>query len=86
MVINSSLPLASPQPAKPSATKPAPPPAGDSSFLAPLDLASVPEITSPEGAQQGQEFARNSILNQSSLALLAQGKLSAETVYSLLQQ
>jgi hypothetical protein len=85
MVINTSLPLASPQSAKPSANKAAPPAAGDTSSLAPLDLTSVPEITTPEGAQQGQEFARNSILNSSSLALLAQGNLSAETVYSLLQ-
>jgi hypothetical protein len=85
MVINTSLPVASPQPAKPSAAKPALPAAGDSSSLAPLDLSSSPEITTLDGARQSQDFARNSILNQSSLALLAQGNLSPDTVYSLLQ-
>jgi hypothetical protein len=51
------------------------------------DLAAFgSEITTDDAAQQSTDFARNSILNQSSLALLAHGQHQSQTVMDLLAQ
>jgi hypothetical protein len=96
MVINSSLSAANlqndqlshpkpvTQPANASAVSSTPAPALSSS--AETLAASASEITSDDAAQQSLEFARNSILNQPSLALLAQGRHQPQTVMDLLAQ
>jgi hypothetical protein len=94
MVINTSIPAASLQASPLSNQKTSAQPAATStdntstaqSFSASAEelAAFSQEITSQDGAQQSTDLARNSMLNQSSLALLAQGQHSSQTVLDLL--
>ena len=93
MVINASVSAASLPAKQITPAKPATQPAATSAASA-QDLsvsseylaASSPEITSDDEAQQSTDFAVNSILNQSSIALLAQGQHQSQTVIDLLAQ
>jgi hypothetical protein len=96
MVINTSVSAASLQSKPLSAPKPAVRPAASESAAAPATTAVSPgqealaafspEITTPDAAQQSTDFASNSILNQSTLALISHGQLQSQTVMDLLAQ
>ena len=86
MVINTSLPSANSPLTKTPSAKPATQAASDvSTAPAAMEISSLPELTSPDEAQQSAALALTNILNQSSIALLAQGNHSPETVFSLVQ-
>jgi len=96
MVINTSVSAANLQSNQLSPPKPVAQPANTSAVRsssasalpssAETLAASTSEITSDDAAQQSLEFARNSILNQPGLALLAQGQHLPQTVMDLLAQ
>jgi hypothetical protein len=96
MVINTSVSPAllpsNPLPVTKSSAQPNPAGAASSTDSPSLsvnaeDLAAFgSELTTDDAAQQSTDFARNSILNQSALTLLAHGQHQSQTVMDLLTQ